>query len=151
MEMQIITANKTLSQIISDAKEQFLSGEINPLEAWRNMTAFAKAIDDIKKDQQVKDYALLELSKYGKETQLYGCKMEQKETGVKYDYSECGDDELIRLIHRRSEIDEQIKERQNMLKGIKPTTSLLDENTGQVFKAPIRTSTTTIQVTFNKK
>jgi hypothetical protein len=148
--LQVITANQTVADIKRSAKELFLSGNVDKLEAWRNMTAFAKAVEELKKDPDVKDAALNELDKYGGETTLYGCKMERKETGVKYDYSECGDDELFELYETKKAIEADIKEREDRLKSIRPGSVSIDEETGQEFRAPHRTSTTTIQVTFKK-
>lgn len=148
--IQIITENRTPAQIAQSAKEFFLSGEIDPLLAWRNMTATQKAIEELKKDPDVRDYALSELDKHGKDADLFGCKMERKETGVKYDYSECGDTELLDLYDQIEALKKQVKEREDVLKRIKPKTSLIDEETGQMFSAPIKTSTTTLQVTFKK-
>jgi hypothetical protein len=148
--LQIITANQTVADIKRSAKELFLSGEIDKLEAWRNMTAFVKAVDELKKDPDVRDAALNELDKYGKKTDLYGCRMEQKEVGTKYDYSECGDNELIEMYETRKALDADIKEREERLKAIRPGYVSIDENTGQEFRAPHKTSMTTIQVTFKK-
>ena len=149
--LQIITDNKTPAEIKRDAKEFFLSGSIDPLLAWRNMTATQKAIEGLKKDPEVRDCALRELSKHGKEAELYGCKLEQKETGVKYDFTVC-EDEAWNLAHKdKLEAEARLKAREDVLKKIKAKTSLLDEETGQLLKAPIHTSTTTLQVTFKKQ
>lgn len=149
-KLQIITSTKTVAEIKESAKELFLSGELDVLDAWRNMTAYAKAVEELKKDPEVRDAALRELEKYGKSTDIYGCKMEVKEVGVKYDYSECGDNELIDLYSDRDAINDQIKERESILRAIKPGFSFMAVVTGQEFRAPVKTSTTTIQVTFKK-
>lgn len=148
--LQVITANQTVAEIKKSAKELFLSGEVNVLEAWRNMTAFAKAVEELKKDPDVRDAALYELEKYGRETEVFGCKMEKREVSVKYCYTDCGDSDLLSLYEQRKAIDDRIKEREERLRRIIPSTVSIDEDTGQEFRAPHRTSASTIQVTFKK-
>ena len=114
------------------------------------MTAISKAIEELKRDREVMDAALYALSKHGTTATLYGCRMEQRETGARYDYTACGDNELLELYALKSEVDERIKEREGRLRLIRPGSVLVDEQTGESFTAPAKSSTTTIQVIFLK-
>ena len=101
--VEIIESEVSLPIAISQAKEFILSGEIDPLKVWANMSRFKKMIEALQEDAEIKDYALRELSKYGKEHQVSDCKLEQFEAGVKYDYTVCGDgtlDELYKCVTR---------------------------------------------------
>ena len=82
--VEIIESEVSIPIAISQAKEFILSGEIDPLKVWANMSRFKKMIEALQEDAEIKDYALRELSKYGKEHQVSDCKLEQFEAGVKY-------------------------------------------------------------------
>lgn len=146
----MIRARVSLPEAISQAKACFLSGETDPLEAWANLSRFKKMIEALQDDPQVRDYALGELSKYGKERQMPDCKMEQIETGVKYDYSECGDSQLQDMYATLSNLKADIKDREALLRCIPEGQTIADADTGEVLRRPHRTSKTTIKVTFKK-
>lgn len=147
---EIIRVPITVPEAVQKAKAYILSGEVNPLEMWANMSRYEKMFKAVKDDPQVKDYALRELSKYGSGHQLHDCKLEESEAGVKYDYSVCGDSTLTELYEAREELDEQIKERETMLRGIQVGKSMGDPETGEELRRPAKSSKTTIKVTFNK-
>lgn len=147
---QIIKAPISIPEAIQKTKAYILSGEVDPLEMWADMSRYEKIFKAVKDDPQVKDYALRELSKYGSGHQLHDCKLEESETGVKYDYSVCGDSTLTELYEARAELDQQIKERETMLRGIPVGQTIADTETGEELRRPIKTSKTTIKVTFNK-
>ena len=69
---------------------------------------------------------------------------------MKYDYSVCGDSTLTELYETRAELDQQIKERETMLRGIPVGQTIADTETGEELRRPVRSSKTTIKVTFNK-
>lgn len=147
---EIIKAPISIPEAIQKAKAYILSGEVDPLEMWANMSRYEKMFKAVKDDPQVKDYALRELSKYGSGHQLHDCKLEESEAGVKYDYSVCGDSTLTELYETRAELDQQIKERETMLRGIPVGQTVADTETGEELRRPVRSSKTTIKVTFNK-
>lgn len=148
--VEIIESQVSLPIAISQAKEFLLSGEIDPLKAWANMSRFKKMIEALQEDAEIKDYALRELSKYGKEHQVSDCKLEQFEAGVKYDYTACRDSVLDELYKMRNAVNMDIKDRESMLRGIPENATLADADTGEILRRPIRTSKTTIKTTFKK-
>ena len=145
---QIIKAPISIPEAIQKTKAYILSGEVDPLEMWADMSRYEKIFKAGKDDPQVKDYALRELSKYGSGHQLHDCKLEESEAGVKYDYSVCGNSTLTELYEARAELDQQIKERETMLRNL--AGGMFDPITGEELRRPIKTSKTTIKVTFNK-
>ena len=147
--VEIIESEVSLPIAISQAKEFILSGEIDPLKVWANMSRFKKMIEALQ-DAEIKDYALRKLSKYGKEHQVSDCKLEQFEAGVKYDYTVCGDGTLDELYKMRNAVNMDIKDRESMLRGIPENATLADADTGEILRHPIRTSKTTIKTTFKK-
>lgn len=146
----IITSGVSLPVAIEQAKSIFLSGDINPLEAWANMSRFKKIIESLQGDSAIKEAALTELSKYGKGHNMPDCKLEESEVGVNYDYSVCGDSTLNDSYKLRDAICQDIKEREAMLKAIPEGGNIVDPKTGEILSRPIRESKTTIKVTFNK-
>ena len=150
MTTEIITTQVSLPTAISQAIEYLLSGDIDPLEAWVNMSRFKKMIEALQDDTEIKDCALRELSKYGKEHQIADCILEQFEAGVKYDYTVCGDSTLDELYKLRNAVNMDIKDRESMLRSIPENTTLADADTGEILRRPVRTSKTTIKTTFKK-
>ena len=81
-----------------------------------------------------------------------GASFQVKETGVKYDFSQCNDPVWNNLKEQADRINEQLKEREKYLKVIKNPKTEIDEETGEVYTIipPTRTSTTSYTVTFKK-
>ena len=91
-----------------------------------------------------------ELAKYGKSHQFGDCRLEEAESGVKYDYSMCGDSRLNDMYKTLEALKADIKEREEMLKKL-PSTGMADPDTGEVLFPPARSSKTTIKTTFKKQ
>ena len=95
--------------------------------------------------------ALDELDKYPNNECIYmGVKLRQKETGVKYDYS--NNDLWVQKNEKLNKLKKEIKDLENTLRTITTKRSVLDEETGEIFEfvPPIKTSTTSVEVTFPK-
>jgi len=127
-------------------------GDIDAKEAAVALDTMAKvlkaAIDDI--DELV----LIELGKYAKGERIHvgAIELAPRETGVRYDYSACQDPELDALLVQQYEINERIKERQELLKAIKAPTTVVDDATGEIvtLHPPRRTSTSSYAVIYPK-
>ena len=91
-----------------------------------------------------------ELAKYGKSHQFGDCRLEEAESGVKYDYSMCGDSRLNDMYKTLEALKVDIKEREEMLKKL-PRTGMADPDTGEVLFPPARSSKTTVKTTFKKQ
>jgi hypothetical protein len=63
----------------------------------------------------------------------FGVKMTPMEI-TRYDYSECGDEELKELEAKAKEYAEQISDRKNFLKGLKSSIVMVDEESGETSK-----------------
>ena len=113
------------------------------------MLAMENAIKQFKDDTQVRDITLRELSKYGKSHQFGDCRLEEAESGVKYDYSMCGDSKLRDMYETLEALKVDIKEREMMLRSM-PASGLADPETGEVLFPPARSSKTIIKTTFKK-
>ena len=156
-ELIIYTIPQTKSEQSSMAAqfvEQVKNGDVSPLDAVAKMKSLQEVITAFLKNKDVVSAVLNECDKYGKgETPTSnGAAFTVKETGVKYDFSGCGDPVWNRLKEESDRISEQMKEREQYLKIIKGTKTEIDEETGEVYtlNQPTRTSTTSFAITFKK-
>lgn len=94
----------------------------------------------IRKGQEVFNLAEKNLKPYidgikvNKGELYYGCEIIEKEQGVKYDYSACGDQVWNELNEKLQDISKSIKERENFLKGITTPLDTYNATTGETFQ-----------------
>ena len=126
------------------------AGELNPLDIHYQVKAMEDFIKILTANTRYKDAVLSESIKHGKSFQFNGSKMEIKETGVKYDYSKCGDPNWQILESQISELKDKQKAVEAHLK-VLPTEGIevVNAESGEVIKMypPTKTSTTSIAVT----
>jgi hypothetical protein len=107
-------------------------------------------IKAITSNKDFKDAVITEASKYGKRHERFNATLDIRESGVRYDYSKCGDLELLSLYTQLDALNEQIKKREAFIKTI-PIEGLevLQSETGEIITIypPSKTSTTTVAVT----
>lgn len=153
MESNIWMLRKTVpvGELAGQAIAAVVEGYVDPLTAWINVRRMKAAIELFEKDERVRDIALRELSKYGSRSQQFGdCVLEEAETGVRYDFSECGDSVLADLYAIREANAADIKAREAMLKNL-PASGMADPETGELIYPPARSSKTVIKTTFKKQ
>lgn len=139
-------------QILSAIEE----GKVSPLMIHCQLKAtenLIKQFTDAKEGKEIaeqyKSFLLDEAAKYGKKFDFHSGGFEVKEAGVKYDYSQCNDAEMDKLLAQQETLTQAIKDRETLLKGIKGHLDVIDEETGEVVTLypPVKTSTTTVAVT----
>ena len=157
--MQLQTAENMAAFAVSKANREELAiqiveamdaGELNPLDIHYQVKAMEDFIKILSSNSRYKDYVLTEGMKHGKSFEFNGSKMEIKETGVKYDYSNCGDQEWSVLEVEINVRKEKQKEREKFLKSLPPEgIEIVSNETGEVIKVypPSKSSTTSIAVT----
>ena len=134
--------------------QPIIDGEIDPLQAVAKIRFLSDALNTALKDDRVKDAVLSEIDKNGgKEATSYGVKFTQKEMGVSYDYTVCGDPEYDRLAAEMEDLKARMKDREKFLMGI-PAEGLpmVDQETGDCYKIirPLRRASLNYSVTFKK-
>ena len=151
MNQQITLFGDTASiaDLAGRAISAVVNGDISPIEAHIQISRMENAIKQFKDDTQVRDITLRELSKYGTSQQFGDCRLEEAESGVKYDYSMCGDSKLRDMYETLEALKVDIKEREMMLRSM-PASGLADPETGEVLFPPARSSKTIIKTTFKK-
>lgn len=149
-QLQLIQDARPIEVIIASAKNDIKEGNIDPLLALSILTTYAKAIEQIKEDKEIRDICLKELSKYGRGgATINGFTFTEAEAGVKYDYSNCGSSTYAELVAQRSALDAEIKAWEQTLKGL-PTSGLADPDTGEMLYPPVKSSKTIIKATIKR-
>lgn len=145
------TGQKELGDIM---KKSLADGEMNPIEAVVKAKSLYEVLSLFLKDDDVKGLVVNECSKYGKgETPSFsGAKVQVKETGVKWDYTDCGDPVYDSLALQMEELKQRMKQRESYLKTITERKTEIDEATGEIYTIlpPVRTATTSYSITYNK-
>lgn len=148
-EITLLRETRTIAELSDTAIAAIKDGTFDPITAHINLSRMEAAIKRVKDDAEVRDITLRELAKYGKKQAFGDCTLEEAESGVRYDYSECADSYLVELENMKAEIEERIKERQKMLKSL-PVSGMADPDTGELVYPPARSSKTVIKTTFKK-
>ena len=148
--MEQLTTILTKSQVIKlfeTTKDQIMAGEAEPLKVAIQLKALEDVIKKLRTDIQIKDYTLEEAERYGEKSfDVHGANFQIKETGVKYDYSNCNDATLEGLYNKMNDLKKKIKDRENMLKMISEDNQAISTD-GEILNPPIKTSKTGITIT----
>jgi hypothetical protein len=108
---------KTQIKIVAQNSVQELLNNGNILEAAEMISVMETFIKEVRASKEFTEYVRDEVSKNGKDiTNASGAKIELAETGIKYDYSKCGDDILISLEKQLELIETDINDRKQFLK-----------------------------------
>jgi hypothetical protein len=127
------------------------SGNIDPLKVHLQVKCMEDIIKLLNSNTIYKSSVLESAQKYGQKSFDYmNSKIEIKETGVKYDYSQCGDVILDKLNWQAENLAKDIKARETILKAVSEKGMIMtDTETGESFTVypPSKSSTTSIAVT----
>lgn len=141
-------------ELVDIMKKSLADGETNPIEAVVKAKSMYEVLSSFLKDDDVKELVVNECEKYGKgETPSFaGAKVQVKETGVKWDYTDCGDPVYDSLSIQMEELKQRMKQRESYLKTITERKTEIDEATGEIYTIlpPVRTATTSYSITYNK-
>lgn len=140
--------------------EAIQDGEVDPLKIHAQVKSAEDLIDRITNtdEKRGKNFQLAKIYKsrlleaaeaYGqKEFQAFNGKFKITEVGVKYDYSQCNDPELIELEKTVKEATEALKERQKFLQTVplKGMDIITKDGEAITVYPPARSSTTSVNV-----
>lgn len=145
---------KTNQKAIADELiTKVVGGEVDPIKAFIQIKGIVECLNTFLKDKGVVDTTVDACSRYGDERPSYaGAKMCVAEVGVRYDYSVCGDPKWNELAAAKASIEAQLKAREDFLKHIDGEQTIVDAESGEVVTviAPVKTSSTSVKVTFGK-
>lgn len=135
-EFHLSAGQELLSWNKSDITEKAKSivfavaeGISDPSETYFKVRKAKELFDEAEKN--LKPY--IDGIKFNKGELYYGCEIIEKEQGVKYDYSTCGDIEWEMLDAQIKNLTSQIKIRENFLKGIATPLELVNTETGETY------------------
>lgn len=152
LQLQNWQPNKTeIERVANQMVQGIIDGEVQTDKALLTIRAIRMAMESA--EDKIKDQVIDELTRRGKEGyDLYGAKVNLKELGVKYDFTNCRDAVWTDLDTEIKRLTELRKERETFLKTLTKTMTLVDDSTGEVMQVhpPIRQSTTSYTVTFAK-
>ncbi len=140
----LLTMTKSdVASVVSDIANRVKDGWADPIDAMiyakKGETVFKEVISAIK-DSVV----LPQGSSYSK----HNAELVEKMTGVKYDFTNCGDAEWNELNAEKVELDKKIKEREKFLKTItKPTNIITDDGEVLTINPPIKSGSLGIAIT----
>lgn len=126
----LLTMTKAdISEIVSDRIEAVSDGWIDSVDLFiysKKLEYLTKTLLDAIKDK-------VDPSTFGKDYVKYGVELSEGMTGVKYDFSRCGDIIFQELSGISAKMDEKLKERQDFLKGIKSPLEVVNPDTGETY------------------
>lgn len=141
-------STQTSVDLFSDGVIQSVqSGEINPLTVLIQLRAIQKASERILKEINVN--IMNEADKYPtNEFEFMGNKITKTEHGTKYNFEACGDPDWEEWDVKEKSAANFRKEREQFLKAMKASFSLLDKRTGEVVEIhpPTKKSTSGLNV-----
>lgn len=131
--------------------EELNDGEIEPLK----FKVFVKCLETVLANIKptLDELALDEAEKYGQKSfGLLGAKIELREVGTRYNYSQCGYPEWERAEQKFKEISDRKKQIESLLQAVKKPMSMNDEETGEVVTVypPVKSSTSSVVITLGK-
>lgn len=134
--------------IASHLASAVTNGNINSLDAYTRLKAIEAMVVDARK--QIDGSAKFDLAKYNKAEKLVvnGYVLSEREIGVSYDFTECGDNEWLELNRQIENLKLVLKERETFLKTIKTSLNIVNADGEPVtIYAPVKKSSTSIVCT----
>jgi hypothetical protein len=132
-------------------KEIFDNGRA--IEAAEALSVMENFIKELRSNKQFSDYVRDEIAKNGKQIETQSAKLELAETGVKYNFDNCGDALYQQLEQQLQSIEADLKDRKEFLKTVPLSgLSIINEQTGEVstIYPPSKQSTSTYKITLKK-
>ena len=138
-------SKKQVQSLVNQSVENLLEGG-NVAQVAEVLAVMEDFVKGIRKDERFVDLMRDELLKNGGSMKTTsGAKIEACEASTTYDYSENGS--WCFLNEKLAELNEQKKELEGKLRLIPGGKEVVDEETGEVFIGPLKTSKSTYRIT----
>lgn len=144
------TTKDERSFFVRDVIKQVKEGNEDPEKVLIYLKCMEEIIKSITQNEEFKSIVVTEAERWGKKHERFNATLEVREMGVKYDYSKCGDLELLELYTEQDRIKEEIKKREQFIKTIPiEGIEVIQSETGEIthIYPPSKSSTTTVVVT----
>lgn len=145
----LLEANKErIGDIARSVVHNIQQGETDALRAYIAVKKGSELFKQL--EENIKPYAVEKANPpKGGALEMYSCKIEQAEVGVKYDYAHCEDPELDKLTDKIDKYTKQRKEREKFLQALKKDHTYVDEETGDIITIhpPVKSGQMSIKTT----
>lgn len=144
---------KTDIKIIAESCIKEIGDKGGAIQASELLSKVELLCKEIKSDKDFIEYVRTEIGLFGKEFKTTsGTKIELAEVGTKYNYDNCGDNEILELQREEKILSDKIKARQEFLKSLPVTGLEVLTADGELVKIypPSKTSTSSIKTTIAK-
>lgn len=145
------TGKVAKQQLEQQIKTMYLSGDFDPLQVEIGIKGIEEAVKTIRKDPEVRDAVMDALSMYNEKTiELNGAEVQKKNTAAKYDFLRCQDPVWESLNAQLNTLKDQIKARENFLKGLTQKEVIVDQQTGEAMEIypPAKSQGETLAIKF---
>jgi hypothetical protein len=152
----LVMNRSTVEETRQEIANRIDEGILDPVKTFAAIKFYQKVFDgDDKKNNGlthlIKEKVITQIEQDKTRLDWYGYKVEVKEAGARYDFSNCNDDVLDGLIEKFNEAKEKLEERQAFLKTIKDHLDIITEDgEPKTIYPPVKKSTTSPTFTFSK-
>jgi hypothetical protein len=143
------TTKAERSTFTSDVLERIENGTADPIKVHLQLKAMEEIVKTLTTNESYKDQLINAAEKNGKKFMAFNAEFQVKEMGQRYDFTYCGDDELLEFYAQQEKLKYFIKEREDFLKKMPVSGMSKVNDSGEVITLfpPSKTSTTTVAVT----
>lgn len=143
--LRVDTSKACITKMADELVQPVMDGIVSALDTFVKIKALEEALADAKK--RIEELALDDADKYGKGVfEHMGCKITQRETGVKYDFSQIGG--WAEIESKIKDLKDQQKIIETMAKASSPQAPYIDASTGEAIYGVPKTSKTSLVISF---
>lgn len=151
-----LTTNSILSLVATSKEERqafvrahiqnLKDGNADIMQSHIQAKNFEQMLKEMLSNEEYKSLILDAAELHGKNFELHNAKVQIKEAGITWDYSQCNDSKLAELEAAVKAATDKLKNRQKMLQSI-PASGIADPETGEIIYPASKSSSTTVTVT----
>jgi len=143
------TTKAERSTFIADVMERIENGTADAIKVHLQLKAMEEIVKSLTTNESYKTHLIDAAEKNGKKFVAFNAEFSIKEMGQRYDFTYCGDNELLEFYTQQDKLKYLIKEREDFLKKVPVSGMQKVTDNGEVITLfpPSKTSTTTVAVT----
>jgi hypothetical protein len=142
------TNKEQRKSFVEQIVQQAMSGNQDMLKLHKQVKAMEEIVKKVLEDEDYRNILIDEAAKHGKSFKYLGDDWTIKETGVKYNYTDCNDPLLDDLLKEQADIAEKVEKRKDFLKSLDRSMDVIIEDTGEIARVypPVKSSTTVVSL-----
>lgn len=142
------STKQKINMFSNNLLEMVDNGEVDPLQIYVQLKSFEKVFKTMNENERFKALVRDSAELHGKDFERFGANLKLTETGVKYDYSECGHTTYNELAAKAEKIEIEMKYIEGVLKVLKGPTVLKINDKDVTVNPPKKSSTSSVTVSF---